>query len=616
MLILGVLSILQMLFIPGYLTLRVLKLKADILQTVILSFGLSLLLNYCGVYALLLGGVYRAGAVYLLLGAELVALLALERHRLAEWSEATLNYNNLRTTLSAKLQASISETSDLYKVGLLVAVLTLAYALQYVYNNIGTIFTLWDSVISWNEWAVLASQNNHVVNTGYYPQLLPYNWSISYVMTGHVYEVFPKFIMPLFLIGMLLILLDLGIKRRSYAYFVAMVLTVYIVKNNLEQFISEGFADIPVAFMSLSALYCLLSLRPQDAVERTEKAWLVGLALAAGAAVTKQAGCFILLIYPVLAMMLSKAVINRHPFGTAFLRRWGCLIFLLYAIPLAFYAYEKVLITAGVAQSNVIWLTSGMQGRMAWPGKIQALMAHVECVFAGLIFQNRYFSCLQLLLYAVAFFRDKVVRRIFLLYMLPFSVLWALFFSYSIRNASVLMPLLAMVLGVGFEQLLQLKDNFIVERLKGVRLRTAALGLLAVALLVNLEYSGAELSARQTSMLKERFDPVVNRSMYSYWDQLKAKKKILCDYRLDYLPGFEGYISAGIGEDKDGSYANYRRALADVSFGFLLMRRHWQPMINEDIKRRLTGGELEFLFEVNAYQFYKITHAVPAAGLP
>ena len=78
----GVLSLGQIVFLPGYLLLRALRLGTGILGTCILAFALSLVINHFLVAGLVVLGIYRPALVYAVFAAELVLLLAGDRRRL------------------------------------------------------------------------------------------------------------------------------------------------------------------------------------------------------------------------------------------------------------------------------------------------------------------------------------------------------------------------------------------------------------------------------------------------------------------------------------------------------------------------------------------------------
>ena len=82
MLWLGLLSVVQVAFLPGYLVLCALRLAVRPAQTLVLSFALSLVLNHFLVLALVLLGCYRAGVMYAIFALE-AAAFCLDRPKMA-----------------------------------------------------------------------------------------------------------------------------------------------------------------------------------------------------------------------------------------------------------------------------------------------------------------------------------------------------------------------------------------------------------------------------------------------------------------------------------------------------------------------------------------------------
>jgi uncharacterized membrane protein len=76
--VLGLISIFQIVFIPGYILLRVLKFsQKSLIQTIIYSFSLSLLINYMIVFLLTLIRIYRSETMYIIFSLELLLLIYL-----------------------------------------------------------------------------------------------------------------------------------------------------------------------------------------------------------------------------------------------------------------------------------------------------------------------------------------------------------------------------------------------------------------------------------------------------------------------------------------------------------------------------------------------------------
>src|SRR4051794_38055863 len=80
--LLGVLGLVQTVFLPGYLILRLLRLGSGLIEGIVLSFGLSLIVNYLLVAALASLGFYRSTVIYALFIGELLLWARLDFRRL------------------------------------------------------------------------------------------------------------------------------------------------------------------------------------------------------------------------------------------------------------------------------------------------------------------------------------------------------------------------------------------------------------------------------------------------------------------------------------------------------------------------------------------------------
>lgn len=58
----------------------------------------------------------------------------------------------------------------------------LLFSLYKMIRLVGGVFTNWDAVVSWNQWAISWALNEFPHGTYNYPQLLPISESISYVL--------------------------------------------------------------------------------------------------------------------------------------------------------------------------------------------------------------------------------------------------------------------------------------------------------------------------------------------------------------------------------------------------------------------------------------------------
>ncbi len=301
--LLGLLGLVQTAFLPGHLLLRGLRIGCGILASVVLSFALSLLVNYLLVAGLVVCGQYRPRVMYAILAVEIALWLRLDYRRLAvPLGDAVADVRRRALAFFLDLDCASPIQSPLLRRAMIAAaVLVIAgFALAGIVET-GQIFQQWDAVVSWNRWAVQWAANELPQSTSYYPQLLPANISLSYVFmqTNQVW-IFAKAMQFLFCLMLLLAMLDAA--RRSSGLVPGVVVTYWLFVALLRyRMLSSGYADVPLAFFAWMPLYALLlAARAADARQRSK--WLlVGGLLAAGAALTKQLGLYVAVVYPVTA---------------------------------------------------------------------------------------------------------------------------------------------------------------------------------------------------------------------------------------------------------------------------------------------------------------------------
>ncbi|MCP5045790.1 MAG: hypothetical protein GY940_01360, partial [bacterium] len=217
MFILGLLAFFQTVFIPGFILLKYINLVHDTgntfndtLRRLVYGFGLSLLINYLFAFYLTLTGLYTPLTLYIILFIEAGLLIYYRKYR-KETQPGDTKLDISRRIASFK--TFLASNSLLYN---LLFFLSLSVILLYVFYFLyflGTIFMHWDPAVAWNRFAIEWSNNQFPTNTWRYPQLMPSNWSVSYVMMQSAeVQLFAKSIMPLFSIGTLLLFLNLALQ--------------------------------------------------------------------------------------------------------------------------------------------------------------------------------------------------------------------------------------------------------------------------------------------------------------------------------------------------------------------------------------------------------------------
>jgi hypothetical protein len=589
-----------MVVLPGWIILRVLRFRGSLTQWLVSIFGLSLVVNYAAVVLLTTAGLYQRGVVLFLFCVEL-GLLGWEYR-----SSFTVNLEQAASktwqTLSG-LRPDVSKQEGpflprfLYRLALiglaLLAISSLLWVVQVFYDNLGSVFNSWDAVVSWNRWAVSWAAGQFPSGSGHYPQLLSTNWSLSYVFMGSSQvQFFAKGIMPLFLFWILLMMFDLGWSNASAGAFLAVVLTRLVVKKFVGEFIPEGYSDIPVAFFGFLAVYTLLKLRqvkPEPGQVRLGLA--LGALFAGGAAVTKQAGVYILVLYPLLAYLLvlrQTDQLSRREKVTWILQALGLALCLV----LPWYIYKQLAISLGKDMSEVAWVTNDIyQG-----------VPVQERIWPALLSLEKYFYLLALLIPALLVMEGAYVWLV-LLIVFPFTLSWAAYFSYDARNLTLIFPFLGLAVGMGVEgflkRILDWLGRWRVERL---RLLWLFLGLLAGFLgLLLWQLPDNTLVSRQIEKQKQIFNPELNQQLYKYFEKNKTDLKVLTNYPINQLPGLEGRAF----EMSFNDFGAYKAALDKPEYGFLLVPNYALEDVQADIDQGIKAGKLKQVFKVDNYVPYR-----------
>jgi hypothetical protein len=148
----------------------------------------------------------------------------------------------------------------------------------------------WDTLFSWNTYAEIWASGEMPRVGGMYPQLVPANWSLSYLLQGeNPVQFFNALIPPVFFLLIQLMLFDLGFSKKEYGYFIAAVISRYMMKKLLGDGLFDGYMDVPAAAMVLLSVYCIVKAEGKSA-EHQSVAIFRAVVFASGAAVTKQSG--------------------------------------------------------------------------------------------------------------------------------------------------------------------------------------------------------------------------------------------------------------------------------------------------------------------------------------
>ena len=485
-------------------------------------FCVSLVANFQVCFYLTLLGVYRIETLTFLFLA-IVGWLALPHGRAA-----------LGAPSPDPVAEGRSQSVALRWLGMVIGLATIVPLLCRLANEVPGVFSAWDAVVSWNRWAQDWYQGNLPRNTYGYPQLVPGAWATTYVWLGSArIESWAKGLMALFPLAVIAIFFDMCVRLRSWAALVAIAVWVAVLMRVFPELIDSGYVDIPVSFFILLTAYVLLLVR--NNCLSTRHGFTFAAMAAAGAVLTKQSGWL-------AALMLAWACVgaHRHPRGESRGAANSAMVFFFCLVgPWLVYKYFQI--WTETDPSNFAYVTSNIYaGESLFERLKRALTVNTPNMFGALAPIGWTTQVLVTFsIAAIAAFQKNMGRICWLAVVLPYYVIWALFFSYDTRNLMPVIPFVALGLGVGIETIgekLFLRLPFGTPKCKNSDIQRRSIGTkVPVAFAVSLFVLTTTL-----------FIPVTRKDLQLINDgqRLNAGDAALNSFLLDYRRkvGFQGKI--------------------------------------------------------------------------
>lgn len=482
----GWLALAQALLLPGSLILLLTMPRAQPWHWALLTPALSLLANFWLVVALVLTGLYARPVLAGLLIVELAVLAWLIWRR---GPGLTATATVVAVVASLAVAAGIGIATDT------------------------TIFRAADAIVSWNRWALDWSAGTLPTRILDYPQLLPVNASLVYAWQGVVdVQVFAKAVAmaaPAMLAGCAVVLIAAGRQIAGLAMLLLLAGLAPAVGHRL--FI--GTADLPVATLTVAALVAAwLGREDEDG-----RLVLLGAAIAAAAALTKQAGIAVALTYPLLA-----------PPGQ---RARAAAVILALAGP--WYAWQYALILSGAER----WLVPAFVDTDVHRGRgLLDRPAHALAMLRDLL---PWWWLVALVVGLAAAVRERFWQIAVGLMALPYAIAWAFLWSYDERNLLPVLAVLTLAAGAGYGRLaMHLPVAARPWRWASVAgllvlLGGAGYGLVGSPFL----WSDDRLLASQRAAQEEIGDPALNRALAAYFDDTDARPTVITAYHFArYVP--------------------------------------------------------------------------------
>ena len=611
MFFLGALGIVQVLFLPGLIFTSIIDFPKRFLERLFISIAASMVINYCLVLLLTVCHIYVRPVVIVLLLAEAGMLIWLNRRALNTPIEASFllikkafndfverwrNYFNNASEGSA-FEAVLKFLYIL--ICLLLAGVALKWILKLFSWNLGFVFNSYDTVAVWNHWALSWAENRLPSSTYRYPQLLPANWSLMYLIMGNSdLQFFAKSYMPLFTFFILVMMVDLGFRKKNAGYFLGAVVAYLALKKFLSIFLIEGLADMPTAFFAFTALYFLILHHDDPRDDAYIKNAAMGVLAGAGAGGTKQVGLVFFALYCVLCLIFIVRPLFHDDRKRTIRLIWVVLaIVMIVVIP--WYTYKQVSIWLGVDESEV-GMVMGATNYTFRSDDIPLRFREISQTM------GKYFYIFMLVI-PFAFVIDPLTRAISLLIALPLFVFWGVFASYDFRNLAVAITVFSMCVGLNMQWLVD-KGYSLIRKIRFEKIRWGIVlsALLILLLLVGrFIYTDDLLMEKQTEKVVKTFSESINRKLLDALADETGDYQILTNYPLDYLPGLDGHKHSSVFTD----YQSYLEDINNRNIDFLLVPNYADQQILDDIQQRIDAGEFQLIFSDDTwipYQFVRI----------
>lgn len=543
MFILGILSLVQILALPGLIALRLYRFKGTFWQGLVYTFGLSLLVNYCMVFLLAAFSLHSRLIFLIIFGIQVLWAVWLYGHDLQKplfdiiqdlWDRCVLALSGLFPSSENDNTPGKKTVHHIYLLFTL-AVLILAldrmwWGVGMFLQNIGSVFDGWDAVYSWNRWAGVWFDGNFPSDSRFYPQLIPVNWSLTYLFLGEsTVQMFAKSIMPLFVLGIFIQLFDLGISLRQPGFFAGIVIFRSLIVRFIGVEINNGYVDTAAAFFALLPFYTIFKAQAARTEPERLKLWTLGFFFAAAASVTKQPGVLIIPVYLILFYILLLHPNRATPMNPSARRKMLMQAAFALLIPLSWYGYKLIAIYLGLDESEVLLNAVYAAQAHGNVGLVTQITQAIQTFGAYLVLFPLIFCALPLL--------PPLTRWLFILFILPFPVVWAVMASYTTRNLAIVLPILALAGGLAVDALFRLIIK-LAERIQMGKWKLALLPTAALILLLALAFSYPATRIRTEDMAARQtvFSPSLNRELQRLFSE-NPNMLVLTNYPVGYVLG-------------------------------------------------------------------------------
>lgn len=560
MVITGLISLLQILFLPGLILNALLKKEAGFLYKLCYVIAFSMLFNLVYTIILVVFHVYIFNVILVTVIIESLVLLILYRKYLSQpigklLGTAFTKYKNI----AAHFFSNWSDKSTSQKViqvikivAFLIALLSLAWVLYDFVTQIGSVFSRWDSVVSYNRWASEWAKGMFPTRATEYPQLLPANWSLTYVFTQSPVVMFAKLVQGVFPILFVLAMIDLGLTFDSAGLLFVVPLSIVLLKKFAGVSLFEGYMDVPVTTFILLSFYMILKDLHQSRYSQSTL-WLSGIVILA-AAMTKQPGT---LAFGAWVLVNFFLLLSKNPGKIWSAIKKMLLPTLVILLVIASWYIFKMNRDIALGEESSIAMTTAWAANDFKTGFIDILLYRLQLLdlwilFVPLILASVFIAKggvkLLILCYAIPYLLVTLsygYYEAFLRYLTPISFVFAIgvgvFIDYLIKN------------GLEFSQKQQFskfKANLsrwaqpilsILRKVPGISFWVVLILGLSLVVFIGMKYPDSKLIRNFEYQQMGIGNRIINDYLIDFYKDKDPKDLTLTWYPfMEYLPGLEG----------------------------------------------------------------------------
>ena len=556
----GILALLQILLFPALIACKTdLFRRSGLTEKLICMFPVGLIANYILVFVLTSLHIYRASVVLAFILLEITAIIYLYSDTLKKTlSRCAAEFFSVFREEAAPLTDFLNTPSLSGWIWLACGCFALSgvlWGFHLCRLNIGTIFSGWDTLFSWNTYAEIWASGEMPRVGGMYPQLVPANWSLSYLLQGeNPVQFFNTLIPPVFFLLIQLMLFDLGFSKKEYGYFIAAVISRYMMKKLLGDGLFDGYMDVPAAAMVLLSVYCIVKAEGISA-EHQSAAIFRAVVFASGAAVTKQSGIVALAAVPAAAYMVLgegiRSMTKKQKLTAAVIAATIVLPWYLRCLYLNIFGAERTLIEQGILSYNSTF-DPGFRIGLA----LETL--------------GKYKFCFLFALFSIIFLVPLRYKPYLFILFIPQTAIWAFFFSYDARNIAAALPFVSISCGIGIEKLVRCAWKCFTKIKAGKTPLGIILLLLSAASVISLLMFLPDtlLVSHQKMMQRKLFGETLNSELIlPFLGEEHSGFDIYTDYPAQFLPGYSECCTAARLTDVEDT----RTALEGDKINWLLL---------------------------------------------